>query len=261
MTFFTTSDTQYVSQYLSTGYQEGMSGFWMGAGCRDLLEANGHVYYTSTLLGSCFRTQMMRNGKSILAQKHSVDKAKLDDAKNCPAETDTIDAQAFIKTPFAASTCPFADGMYQVTYSTNAGDVTCDGDATSTAEISGSTITLNSCYTGTATYTKPMDLTLTCIDDISGSSLDSDTNGDILILGNLQNLPDLNHPSFYCARYKIDGDVVKMSLSVEQPSMAKCPRGNSFTSASNKNVAFVLMSELCIFHYHLKYMIYCYGWS
>ena len=62
-------------------------------------------------------------------------------------------------------------------------------------------------------------------------------------------------------RYKIDGDVVKMSLSVEQPSMAKCPRGNSFTSASNKNVAFVLMSELCIFHYHLKYMIYCYGWS
>ncbi|KAI0207527.1 hypothetical protein LSAT2_007795 [Lamellibrachia satsuma] len=89
----------------------------------------------------------------------------------------------------------------------------------------------------------PMKLTLTCIDDISGSSLDSDANGDILILGNLQNLPGVLHPTFYCARYKIEGGSIKLSLSVEAPTKAKCPRGRSFTSADIKNVAFVLTKK------------------
>jgi len=62
-------------------------------------------------------------------------------------------------------------------------------------------------------------------------------------------------------RYKIDGDVVKMSLSVEQPSMAKCPRGNNFTSASDKNVAFVFTSKLPFDLFHLNYSTLYYGWS
>ncbi|KAI0207526.1 hypothetical protein LSAT2_007794 [Lamellibrachia satsuma] len=73
---------------------------------------------------------------------------KLDDASSCPAVTNGIDAEALIKLPFAGSTCPFTDGVYQMTYSTTAGQVTCGGDAASTAEVSGSTITLNSCYSG-----------------------------------------------------------------------------------------------------------------
>ncbi|KAI0214052.1 hypothetical protein LSAT2_000853 [Lamellibrachia satsuma] len=212
--------------------------------CGDLYETNGDVYYTSKPLQSCFRTQMMRNGRCILAQQQ-ISADVVGDAENCPAVTDEVDATAFIKPPFAGSTCPFTDGVYQMTYSTTAGQVTCGGDAASTAEVSGSTITLNSCYSGEATYSNPTKLTLTCMDDISGSSLDSDANGDILILGNLQILPGVPHPTFYCARYKIDGGSIMLSLSVEDPTKVKCPRGNSYTSADDNNVAFVLSSEKC----------------
>ena len=62
-------------------------------------------------------------------------------------------------------------------------------------------------------------------------------------------------------RYKIDGDVVKMSLSVEAPTKAKCPRGNSFTSANDKNVAFVFTSKLRIDLFNFNYSTLYYGWS
>jgi len=44
-----------------------------------------------------------------------------------------------------------------------------------------------------------MSMAFTCMDDIPGSSLDSDANGDFLVLAYLQNLPKDSHPTFYCA--------------------------------------------------------------
>ena len=46
-----------------------------------------------------------------------------------------------------------------------------------------------------------------------------------------------------------------LSLSVEDPTKVKCPRGNSYTSADDNNVAFVLSSEKCFIQSRHKEII------
>ncbi|KAI0207525.1 hypothetical protein LSAT2_007793 [Lamellibrachia satsuma] len=69
LTFYLATNNAYVNQYTSTGYKEGLNVLMFDANCRDLYEVDGDVYYTSKLLKSCFRAQMMRNGRKHFGAK------------------------------------------------------------------------------------------------------------------------------------------------------------------------------------------------
>ncbi|KAI0209490.1 hypothetical protein LSAT2_005742 [Lamellibrachia satsuma] len=127
------------------------------------------------------------------------------------------------------------------TYSESAGDVKCNGDDASVTDVARNTLELNTCFSGATSYAKPLKTTLTILAHVTGSILDSEDNGDILLLGDFTATPN----RFYCARYTIDGTTIKLSLDISDENAAKCTKSQTSTSAeAGKFVAFVLTEKM-----------------
>lgn len=143
---------------------------------------------------------------------------------------------------FTPAACPF-QGDYQLTVSSTATLEECAGNVASTAAASGSSFALNACdgQAANSTYKERKILreSLTCLAYTDGSALtqaEVDAGVSILLLVSADNA------TLYCARYRVDGSTVTMSIDVQVRVSPSCGYSTPKTAVQGKFLSLTLQS-------------------
>ncbi|KAK2193946.1 hypothetical protein NP493_4g05019 [Ridgeia piscesae] len=211
--------------------------------CVASVNNESYTYYVRQFGSSYECVEAVSTDRAILQRTKEL-AAAVNTTDICPSAMDSATTATWlVKHPFSDTNeklSPIPSNTYYATYSESAGDTQCSGDKTSMAVVVGNKIQLDTCFSGNTSYEKPLKTTLTMLEHVTGKILDSEANGEIMLLGDFTTTPI----RFYCARYKVESETVKLSLDVLLKQNATCTKAQTETSAEpGKFVAFVLKAK------------------
>lgn len=154
-----------------------------------------------------------------------------------------LDGVFFIKHPASPTgvECPAAGG-YKLVYELRPGAIECEDAPDSTLVVSGSEMKFNSCMTDAPSFKKPLKNNLICKSLLSESVFGKSGAGDLVLLADLTLS---NRAQYFCARYKLEGGEVKMSLDVQKDNAQGCKLDQTFESVKDKEFLAIVGDRTC----------------